>query len=186
MNATLAELKGSILRGVLRDAKETTGGIPGLMEKMPAEHRKEYFAFKIYHGSWYSYVAFTALLDAFSGVPGQRGAIAFQELGKRMAIRDFTTLFKAYALVSTPTRLAGVPRKIWLQRFRNAGTASSTPGDRNFRFTIAGFPDMHPMQCQILTGYGLAVGRQKTKTFANSHDRCVHRGDKDCSWLSTW
>ena len=103
-----------------------------------------------------------------------------------MAQRDFTTLFKAYALISSPQRLADVPRKIWVQRFRNAGTADSEPGDRSFRFTISGFPGIHPMQCEILTGYGLTVGRQKTTSFTNVHDRCVHRGGVDCSWRSTW
>ena len=35
-------------------------------------------------------------------------------------------------------------------------------------------------------GYGLATGRQKTSNFSSVHDRCVHRGNLDCSWLSEW
>ncbi len=186
MTPTDAELKGAVLRGVLRDAKELPGGIDGLLQKVPADDRDTYFASNIIHGSWYSYRAFAALLDAYAKLPGHGGAAAFRRLGERMAQRDFTTMLKAYALISSPARLADVPRKVWVQRFRSAGTAGSEPGDRRFRFTISGFPDIHPMQCEILTGYGLAVGRQKMKSFANQHDRCVHRGDADCSWLSTW
>ncbi len=186
MTITDAELKGSVLRGVLRDAKELPGGVPRLMERVPEEVRKAYFAHNIIHGSWYSYRAFAALLDAYSTMPGHGSAASFKRMGERLAERDFTTLFKAYAMVSSPQRLADIPRKIWVQRFRNAGTAESEPGDRNFRFTIVGFPDIHPMQCEALSGYGQAVGRRKTASFTTVHDRCVHQGGHECSWLSTW
>jgi len=42
------------------------------------------------------------------------------------------------------------------------------------------------MQCEILTGYGGTVGRQKDERFTTVHDRCIHRGDPHCSWNSTW
>ncbi len=186
METTDAELKGSVLRGLLRDAKELPGGIPALMQKVPEEDRKAYFQHNIIHGSWYSYRAFAALLDAYSALPGHGSPTAFRRTGERMAERDFTTLFKAYAIISSPQRLADVPRRIWVQRFRNAGAAESEPTERSFRFTVAGFSGIHPMQCEILTGYGQAVGRRKTGSFTTVHDRCVHQGGRECSWLSTW
>ncbi len=103
-----------------------------------------------------------------------------------MAERDFTTLLEPSALVASPARLAAVPVRIWEQRFRNAGVARSERGDNNFRFTIEGFPEMHRMLCETLTGYGEAVGRNKVSSSTNTHDQCVHRGDKVCSWLTTW
>jgi len=186
MSDSKAELKGAVLLGLLRDAKSMPGGIPSLMESIPADVRANYFSSSIVHGKWYNYGALAALIDAYSRIPGHSGAAAFQELGARMAERDFTSLLKIYAMVATLARLADVPRQVWVQRFRQAGVASSELGDRSFRFTISDFPEIHPMQCEILTGYGGAVGRQKDKGFATVHDRCVHRGDPDCSWNSTW
>lgn len=186
VSKSVAELKGAVLLGMMRDAKTLPGGIPNLLEKMPADVRATYFAASIVHSMWYSYRALAALLDAYSQVLGHAGGADFREIGVRMAERDFTTLLKIYAMVATPTRLADVPRQIWLQRFRNAGVATSEAGDHNFRFTIAGFPGIHPMQCEILSGYGGAVGQRKAASFKTVHDRCVHRGGKDCSWNSTW
>lgn len=187
MELSTVELKGSILRGVLRDAKESVrGGIPRVMEALPPEIREVDFGRNIFHGMWYPYTAFAALLDGYGRAMGAAGPSVFQQLGMRMAERDFTTLLKAFAMVSGPARLADVPRKIWVQRFRGAGTASSEPGDRSFRFTISDFPGIHPKHCELLTGYGLASGRNKTSAFTNTHDRCVHRGDRDCSYLSRW
>jgi hypothetical protein len=157
-----------------------------LLEKIPADIRTKYFASNIVHGMWYSYQALAALLDAYSRVLGHGGGAEFRQLGVRMSERDFTTLLKIYAMVATPARLADAPRQIWLQRFRNAGVATSEPGDHSFRFTITGFPGIHPMQCEILTGYGGAVGQRKTESFKTVHDRCVHHGARDCSWNSTW
>jgi len=186
VNVSPAELKGAVLRGLMRDAKTLPGGIPALLEKIPGEARAAYFASNIVHGMWYSYQALAVLLDAYSGVLGTGGGVEFRQLGVRMADRDFNTLLKIYAMVATPTRLADAPRQIWIQRFRNAGVATSEPGDHSFRFTIAGFPGIHPMQCEILSGYGGAVGKRKTASFKTVHDRCVHRGGQDCSWISTW
>ena len=39
---------------------------------------------------------------------------------------------------------------------------------------------------ELRTGDGLAIGLDKSKSFTNVHDRCVHKGDKECSFLSTW
>lgn len=186
MSQGTAEVKGAVLRGVLRDAKDTPGGIPALLEKMPEATRQRFFKTNILHGLWYSYEALAALLDAYERIPSNASASAARALGARMAERDFTTLLKVYALVASPLRLAGVPVKIWEQRFRNAGTSKSEPSDGRFRFTVLGFPWMHPMLCEILTGYGQAVGRRRTATFKTVHDRCVHRGHTECSWLSTW
>jgi hypothetical protein len=187
METSIAELKGSILRGVLRDTKEfVRGGIPRVMEELSPEIREATFGQNIFHGMWYPYAAFAALLEAYGKAAGAAGPSTYHQLGMRMADRDFNTLLKAFAMVSGPARLADVPRKVWVQRFRGAGTANSEPGDTSFRFTISGFPDIHPMHCELLTGYGLASGRNKTSAFTNKHDRCVHRGDQHCSWLSRW
>lgn len=186
MAATKPQTKGSVLRGVLRDAKEQPGGIPAVLDRVSDDDREAFFGKNILHSLWYPYEALSVLLDAYALVLGGHKAMAFRELGARMAERDFTTLLKAYALISTPTRLAGAPARIWSQRFRNAGEACAEPGDRCFRFTIEGFPEMHPLLCEILTGYGLTVGRQKTASFTNTHDRCISRGDACCSWMSTW
>jgi hypothetical protein len=186
MGNSTAEVKGAVLLGLLKDAKSLPGGIPELMEMMSADVREAYFASNIVHGKWYSYGALASLLDAYSRLPGKGGAAHFRELGARMAERDFTSLLKIYAMVATLARLADVPRQVWVQRFRNAGTASSQMGDKNFRCTISEFPEIHPLLCEILTGYGGSVGHQKDGRFFTVHDRCVHRGDPDCSWLSTW
>lgn len=186
MSDPAAEFKGAVLLGLFRDAKSLPGGIPSLLEKIPDDLRATHFGSSIVHGAWYRYQALAALLDAYARISPQGGGAVFRQLGARMAERDFTTLLKIYAMVATPTRLADVPRQIWVQRFRNAGVATSETGDRCFRFTITGFPGIHPMQCEILSGYGQAVGRRKTASFTTVHDRCTHRGDRDCSWNSTW
>lgn len=186
MSGVAPEVKGSVLRGVLRDAKDRPGGIVALMERIPEEKREEFFGSKIYHGFWYSYEALAVLFDAYREGMGSVDADAIRATGARMAQRDMTTLLKAYSMVVTPSRLAAIPVRIWEQRFRNAGRSDSERGDRSFRFTISDFPEMHPMLCEILTGYGQQVGLQKTKDFKNTHDRCIHRGDPDCSWLTTW
>ncbi|HSM51068.1 MAG TPA: hypothetical protein VLA75_06680, partial [Thermoanaerobaculia bacterium] len=178
---------GSILRGVFRDAKESIpGGITRLMEGVPSGIRGAHFSSNIIHGMWYPYEAFAALLDALSRAPAHGRPEAFRQLGERMAERDLTTLLRVYAMITSPTRLAEVPRKIWEQRFRGAGVAASEVGEMSFRFTISGFPGIHPLHCELLTGYGLATGRRSTRTFDNVHDRCVHRGDRECSFLSRW
>jgi hypothetical protein len=183
----MAELKGSILRGVFRDAKESIpGGIARLMEGVPPEIRKAHLSSNIIHGMWYPYEAFSALLDAFARAPGHSRPEAFRQLGARMAERDMTGLLRVYAMVTSPVRLAEVPRKIWEQRFRGAGSGSNEAGERSFRFTISGFPEIHPMHCQVLIGYAVATGRRNTKSFDTVHDRCVHRDDSTCSFLSSW
>ena len=183
----IAELKGTILRGVLRDAKENLpGGIDRLMQGVAPTIVETCFATNIIHGSWYSYEAFAALLEAYSKAPGFSGPDAFVNLGKRLAERDLTSLLKVYAMVASPVRLADVPQKVWTQRFRNAGSGSTEKGESSFRFTITGFPDIHRLHCELLTGYGLDTGLRKSKSFATVHDRCVHKGDAACSFLSSW
>ena len=183
----MAELKGLILRGVFRDAKEMLpGGIDRLMQGVVPTIRETFFASKIIHGSWYPYEAFAALLEAYSKAPGFAGSDAFVSLGKRMADRDITGLLKVYAMVASPVRLAEVPQNVWAQRFRSAGSGSTEKGESSFRFTITGFPGIHRLHCQLLTGYGLATGLGKSKSFTTVHDRCVHKGDSACSFLSTW
>jgi hypothetical protein len=183
----MAELKGTILRGVFRDAKENLpGGIERLMQGVAPTITEAHFASNIIHGSWYPYEAFAALLEAYSEVPGFASPNAFVNLGKRMAERDISSLLKVYATVASPLRLAEVPQKVWAQRFRNAGTGRTEKGESNFRFTITGFPGIHRLHCELLTGYGLNTGLRKSKSFATVHDRCVHKGDSVCSFLSTW
>ena len=183
----MAELKGTILRGMLRDAKENfPGGIDQLMQGVDPAIVETHFATNIIHGSWYPYEAFAALLEAYSKAPGFAGPNAFVDLGKRMAERDLTSLLKVYAMVASPLRLAEVPQKVWSQRFRNAGTCRTEKEETSFRFTITGFPGIHRLHCQLLTGYGLDTGLRKAKSFATVHDRCVHKGDSVCSFLSTW
>lgn len=185
-----AELKGSGLRGVLKDAKERCdGGIPALIEALPSDIREAHFSQPILHARWYPYEAFGALLDAHVHVVGRGNPQEISDLGGRMAARDFNTLLKIYSKLSSPQRLAGVPNRVWSQRFRDAGHATSEPGakgERRFRFTIDGFPGIHPLHCHLLTGYGLAAGLRWAETFTNTHDRCVHRGDNECSFLSEW
>jgi hypothetical protein len=73
-----------------------------------------------------------------------------------------------------------------MQRFRNAGSGVVEKGERSFRFTITDFPQIHPLHCGMLTGNGQTTGKRSVKTFSTSHDHCVHRGDRDCSFLSEW
>jgi len=183
----MAELKGTILRGMFRDAKENLpGGIDRLMQGVAPTIVEAYFATNIIHGSWYPYEAFAALLEAYSNAPGFTGPNAFVDLGKRMAERDINSLLKVYAMVASPSRLADVPPKVWAQRFRNAGSGRTEKGESSFRFTITGFPGIHRLHCELLTGFGLDTGLRKSKSFATVHDRCVHKGDSVCSFLSTW
>lgn len=183
----MAELKGSVLRGVFRDAKEIVpGGTERLKQALPQHIREAHFSSNIIHGSWYPYEAFSALLDAYAELPGNSRLEAFRRLGERMAERDFTTLLKVYAMVVSPRRLADVPRKVWEQRFRGAGSATCVVGERDFRFTISDFPSIHPMHCAIMVGYGEFAGRRNTKTFTSLHDQCVHSGSRVCSFLSQW
>lgn len=187
MDTLRPELKGPVLRGVLRDAKEMLpGGAAQLVAALPQEVRQAHFGQNILPGGWYPYEALSVLLDAYSRLlaPGRPETI--QEVGARSAGRDLNTLLKAWSLVSSPSRIADMPAMIWRQRFRNAGAAASEKGVSSFRFTIAGFPGIHPLHCEMLTGYGRAWGRQWAKSFENTHDRCVHRGGGDCSFFSSW
>jgi hypothetical protein len=187
MDKLRPELKGPVLRGVLRDAKEMlAGGAAQLVAALPREVRQAHFGQNVLPGGWYPYETLSILLDTYSRLlaPGRPEAI--QEVGARSAGRDLNTLLKAWSLVSSPSRIADMPAMIWRQRFRNAGEAASEKGDSSFRFTIAGFPGIHPLHCEMLTGYGRAWGRQWAKRFENTHDRCVHRGGADCSFFSSW
>ena len=187
MNSPRAELKGPVLRGVLRDAKETlTGGAAALVRALPRDIREAHFGESILQGAWYPYEALGALLETHLRLLDPGRPQAMQEVGARSAGRDLNTLLKAWSLVSSPSRIADMPALIWRQRFRNAGLASSEKGESSFRFTIADFPGIHPLHCEMLTGYGRAWGRQWAKSFENSHDRCVHRGASECSFFSSW
>lgn len=187
MDVSRATLKGPVLLGILRDAKEMlAGGARELVRALPDELRDAHFGADILHGAWYPYEALAALLDTYSNLLAPGGPQLIQEVGARLAARDLNTLLKAWSLISSPSRIADMPAMIWQQRFRNAGVASTEKGESSFRFTISGFPRIHPLHCEMLTGYGGAWGRQWAKSFANTHDRCVHRGDPDCSFLSQW
>ena len=182
-----AEVKGAVLRGILKDVKEEcSGGISGLLDLLPDEIRTTTLAVKVFHSTWYPYRAFAALLEGYAALIATDDPTIFREIGDRTAERDANTLLKVYASISSPIRLADVSARVWSQRFRNAGTGVVEKDERSFRLTISGFPDIHPLHCELLTGYGRSTGLRSTKTFSTVHDRCVHRGDADCSFLSQW
>lgn len=185
--STLPEAKGPVLLGLLQDSKETlAGGTSELVSALPEEIRASSFESKVRHASWYPYAALAGLLDTYSGLLAPGRPAAFEDVGARSAARDLNTLLKAWALISSPARIADMPAMIWNQRFRHAGKASTEKGESWFRFTISGFPGIHPLHCRMLTGYGDSWGKRWTSSFVNSHDRCVHRGDADCSFVSRW
>lgn len=182
-----AEVKGAVLRGILKDVKEKSpGGIPNLMDALPEDIRTAHFEAPVLHGSWFPYRALGALLEAYSGLIAPNQPQIFREVGRRTAERDVNTLLKVYAAVSSPIRFADATATVWGQRFRYVGTNSVEKGDRSFRFTISGFPGIHPLHCELLTGYGQSTGLRAAKTFHAVHDRCVHRADGECSFLSRW
>lgn len=186
--AEAAKVKGVVLRGVLRDVKEVApGGIPRFMEALPPAIRSADFSHNIVHGMWCRYEAFAALLETYLAQVGFGRASAVVDLGRRAAERDLGTLLKIYAAVSSPHRVGGHAASVWNQRFQGCGTMTvPDKGERSFRLTLTGFRAIHPLNCEFLTGYGAGAGRTWVASFKVVHDRCVHRGQVDCSWLSTW
>jgi hypothetical protein len=90
-----AKVKGVVLRGALKDVKESfPGGIPAFLDRLPGEARGEFFAVKIVHGMWYPYAGFVALLKAFHFLVGRGRTGAVTDLGMRAAERDLGTLLK--------------------------------------------------------------------------------------------
>lgn len=156
------------------------------MRTLPDDVREAQFGTRILHGSWYPYSMLAVLLRAYLELLGPGQPQLIREVGARSAQRDLNTLLKAWSVISSPSRVAEMPAVIWRQRFRNAGVAEAEKGESSFRFTIAGFPEISPLHCEMLSGYGLAWGRVWTKEFSSVHDRCVHRGNADCSFLSRW
>ena len=183
----MAEVRGAVLRGILKDAKHSyAGGARGLVQSLPEDVRNDYFRSPIAAGGFYPYEVFATLIETYADLisPGQPKVM--QEVGARTAQFDFNTLTKAYAALSSPIRIADMPSRLWAQRFKDAGSAASEKGETHFRFTIYEFPQIHRLHCEILTGYGRFSGEQFNKNFTNTHDRCVHRGDPDCSFLAKW
>lgn len=183
-----ASVKGVVLRGVLRDVKETApGGIPKFLQHLPADIREKDFAHNIVHGMWCRYDAFAALLETYVKQVGFGRTSAVVDLGKRAAERDLGTLLKIYAAVSSPHRVGRHATAVWNQRFQNAGTMSvAAKEDASFRLVLEGFRGIHPLNCEFLTGYGLGAGRTWVASFQVVHDQCVHRGGGVCSWASRW
>ncbi len=183
-----AKVKGVVLRGVLRDVKELApGGIPRFMEALPATVRTADFSRNIVHGMWCRYEAFAALLETYLAQVGFGRASAVVDLGRRAAERDLGTLLKIYAAVSSPHRVGSHAAAVWNQRFQNAGAmAFEEKEERSYRLTLSGFRAIHPLNCEFLTGYGAGAGRTWVASYTVVHDRCVHRGQANCSWLSTW
>jgi len=182
-----AEVKGAVLRGILRDAKEhCPGGVPRLVDALPEDIRSSPFGAPILHSSWYPYRALGMLLETYSRLIAPHNPRVFRQVGLRTAELDVTTLLKVYAAISSPMRFADASARVWEQRFRNAGTSDVEKGDDSFRFSIRGFAEIHPLHCELLTGYGQSTGLRAAKTFTVVHDRCVHRGDSHCSFLSRW
>lgn len=181
-------VKGVIFRGILRDIKEVfPGGIPKFLESMPPSIRERDFSYNIVHGVWYPYETFIAMLDTYLHVIGNGRQASLEELGERAAVRDLGTILKIYAKFSSPQRIGEQSSTIWPQRFKNSGYMTITEKqDRSFRLSVKDFKEIHPLNCFFLTGFGRGVVRTWRKKAIVLHDHCVHHGDEDCSWLSSW
>jgi hypothetical protein len=184
----MAEVKGVVLRGVLRDVKENhPGGIPPFLDRLSEDVRQAHFGSAVLHGRWYPYEVFGTLLEVFSERVGRGNRQSTVDLGSRSAERDLGTILKAYAFMTSPHKVGDHSRTVWSQRFRDAGEITVVDKtDNGFRLELTSFPTVHPLHCHFLIGYGIGAGHRWKSSFEVTHDRCVHRGDPLCAFSARW
>ena len=186
--AEVAQIKGFALRGLLKYVKESSypGGIPGLLEKLPAED-KPYFSEKILSSLWYPYPAFSALAQTISREIAKGDDAVLREVGHASGRQDLGGIFRFITAILTIERVVRRSPAFW-RRYCDTGELGVTEsGPGHFTVQISDFPDIDPAHCHMITGWILGLG---DGTGARDLDvqklRCVHRGDPYCEYRGTW
>jgi hypothetical protein len=108
--------------------------------------------------------------------------------GAEIGTGDLSTIYKLVVRVGvSPKMLISRIPDMWRTYFRDLAGTLDTSESTNTRFTVKHFVLPYYLCSQGVTGWftagGLLTG---AKDLTVAHDRCVHRGDPDCSWAFTW
>ncbi|MCS7312113.1 MAG: hypothetical protein NZ742_04270 [Acidobacteria bacterium] len=186
---TLPQVRGTVLRGVLRHVhvKETVpGGVPVYMTYLSSKDHEEYFSKNILHTQWYPYAALVVLLQAYYQHIARYRDQKIIELGIFAAHRDLTATLKAYSLITSPFAVGARSRLIGSQKYSVGQMVMARKWDAGFDLELRGFPEIHRLNCLMVTGYIEGFGKNWRSTYHTTHDRCVHRGDPVCNFRSVW
>ena len=178
--------KGFVIRGLLKDVKETfPPGIAALLEHLPPS-LKPHFDRPVLHSLWYPYEVFTGLLEVMHHHIGKDTDEYLRELGRRTSERDISTFFKMVLTIVSPKTIGERSRTFWSQMFRPGEFRLEAIHDRGMTLSLHGFPYIHPLHCRVVQGYIEGLGKNWRKGFVAAHDRCIHRGGAVCSFRCRW
>lgn len=178
--------KGFVIRGLLREVKETyPPGIKALLSELP-ENLKPHFARPILHNLWYPYSVFTGLLEQMFHNIGKSAEGYLKELGIKTAERDLSTFYRMVLTITSP-RIIGIrSRTFWPQMFRPGSFSMEEYQSVGMTLVLKDFPCVHPIHCPLICGYIQGLGKNWRKGFQVEHDLCVHRGSIVCSFQCRW
>ncbi len=140
----------------------------------------------ILHNQWYIYAYLVVLLEAYYQHVARYEDYKIVELGIRAAHRDLTGILKIYTLVTSPFAVRERAPLIWSQKYSAGEMVFDRKWDNGFDLELRGFPEIHRLNCLMVTGYIEGFGKNWRPTYRTAHDRCVHRGDPVCNFRSTW
>jgi|FaiFalDrversion3_1042247.scaffolds.fasta_scaffold16170_2 hypothetical protein len=184
---TQAQVRGTVLRGVFKDVKEMMpGGVSAFMAHMPVSDRQEYFAKEIRHIQWYPYRALVVLLETYYQHVARYNPQKIVEMGIRAAQRDLTTIMKIYGVLTSPFTVGERSQLIWAQKYSKGEMVLVRKWDNGFDLELRGFPDIHRLNCLLVTGYIEGFGYNWRKTYRTTHEHCVHLGHATCVFHSVW
>ncbi len=180
------KVKGTLLRGIFRDIKETfPGGIPEFLNQLTEEER-EPLKKQFLHNLWYPYETYIHLIAMALKIIGKGDIHYVDELAFRSAKRDLGTLFKLITLLTDPHIVAKRASIIWKQKFSRGNLVQADKTERGFVLEVVDFPEIHPLHCRIIKGYIEGVGNNWFKSFQAEKIGCVHQGHATCRYRCTW
>ena len=181
------KVKGAVLRGFLREIKETShGGIARFLELVPGDRRDRLFAERFLHVGWYPYEILEVLLETYFNQVARGNRSALFDLGIRSAQRDLGSAFQVLSWLTKPHVVGERSETIWQQKYNRGEMKLVESWDDGFRLELRGFPEIHRLNCEMVCGYMQGFGVRWRKEFRASHDRCVHRGAGLCSFVGQW
>lgn len=183
---TKAQAKGTAIRGLLRDIKEThPPGISDILSRLPDDLRA-HFEKPILHAVWYPYEVFTGLLDIMFERIGRGKPDYLIELGRRSVERDLNTFYKMVLSIASPKILGERSRTFWSAKFRPGEFQVTDVTRDGYLLILRDFPMIHPSHCLVLQGYIQALGEHWRKDLVTTHETCVHHRGEYCSWRCRW
>ena len=183
---TEGQAKGTVIRGLLRDIKNThPPGIADVLRRLSDETRS-YFEKPILHGRWYPYRVFTALLETMFEHIGRGKPDYLIEVGRRAVDQDLSSFFKLVLTIVSPRILGERSRTFWQQKFRPGSFRVTDIEDTGYVLVLEGFPMIHPAHCLMIEGYIQALGEHWRKDLETVHIECVHHRGQVCAWRCRW